>query len=71
ERRDIKWEKKGLIYNIEVPKSDDVLNVIVRRDKTEIEEEIRQLEVEINGLVFEIYGVTEEEREIIEAEVGE
>ncbi|MCD6457060.1 MAG: hypothetical protein J7K81_09795 [Methanophagales archaeon] len=58
-----------MIYNIGVPKSDDVLNEIVRRDKTEIEEEIRKLEKEINELVFEIYGVTEE-REIIEAEVG-
>ena len=61
---------KGLIYNIGVSKSDDVLNEIVRRDKTKIEEEIRKLEKEINELVFEIYGVTEE-REIIEAEVGE
>jgi len=69
ERRDIKWEKKGLIYNVEVPKSVDVLNEIVRKDKTEIEEEIRKLEDEINGLVFEIYGVTEE-REIVEAAVG-
>ena len=68
ERRDIKWEKKGLIYNIEVPKSDDVLNEVVRKDKTKIEEEIRKLEWEINELVFEIYGVTEEEIEIIEAE---
>ena len=34
ERRDIKWEKKGLIYNIGVPKSDDVLNEVVRKDKT-------------------------------------
>ena len=58
-----------MIYNIGVPKSDDILNEIVRRDKTEIEEEIRKLEKEINELVFEIYGVTEE-REIIEAEVG-
>ena len=70
ERRDIKWEKKGLIYNIEVPKSDDVLNEIVRKDKTEIEVEIRKLEEEINELIFEIYGVMEEEREIVEAEVG-
>lgn len=70
ERRDIKWEKKGLIYNIEVPKSDDVLNEIVRKDKTEIEEEIRKLEEEINELVFEIYAVMEEEREMVEAEVG-
>ena len=60
---------KGLIYNVEVPKSVDVLNEIVRKDKTEIEEEIRKLEDEINGLVFEIYGVTEE-REIVEAAVG-
>lgn len=57
---------KGLIYNIEVPKSDDVLNEIVRRDKTKIGEGIRKLEEEINGLVFEIYGVTEEEKEITE-----
>ena len=71
ERRDIKWEKKGLIYNIEVPKSGDVLNEIVRRDKTEIGEEIGKLEGEINGLVFEIYGVTEEEREIVEGAVSE
>jgi len=61
---------KGLIYNIEVPKSVDVLNEIVRKDKTKIEEEIRKLEEEINGLVFEIYGVKEEEIEIIETEVG-
>jgi type I restriction-modification system DNA methylase subunit len=62
---------KGLIYNIEVPKSDDVLNEIVRMDKTKIEEEIRKLEEEINELIFEIYGVTEEEIEIIGEEVGE
>ncbi|NQE45831.1 hypothetical protein C5S31_07410 [ANME-1 cluster archaeon GoMg2] len=57
---------KGLIYNIGVPKAGDVLNGIVRKDKTEIEEEIRQLEGEINGLVYELYGVTNEEREIVE-----
>jgi hypothetical protein len=62
---------KGLIYNVKVPKSDNVLNKIVRRDKTKIEEEIRELEDEINGLVYEIYGVTEEEREIVEVAVGE
>jgi hypothetical protein len=65
ERRDIKWEKKGLIYNIEVPKSDDVLNEIVRWDKTKIEEEIMRLEDEIDGLVYEIYGVTDNERKIV------
>ena len=70
ERRDIKWEKKGLIYNIEVPKSVDVLNEVVRKDKTKTEEEIRKFEEEINGLVFEIYGVTGEEKEIVEAKVG-
>ena len=69
ERRDIKWEKKGLIYNIEVPKSDDVLNEIVRKDKTKIEEEIRKLEGEVNGLVFGVYGVTEGEMEIVKTEV--
>lgn len=57
---------KGLIYNIGVPKAGDVLNGIVRKDKTEIEEEIRQLEGEINGLVYELYGVTNEERGIVE-----
>jgi len=61
---------KGLIYNVGVPKSDDVLNEIVRKDKTKIEEEIRKLEGEINELVFEIYGVTGEEREIVEAAEG-
>jgi len=61
-----------LIYNIAVPKSDDVLNEIVRKDKTKIEEEIRKLEGEINELVFEIYGVKEkEERETVETEVIE
>ncbi|MCK4735185.1 MAG: N-6 DNA methylase, partial [Methanophagales archaeon] len=63
-------DAKGLIYNIEVPKSDDILNEIVRKDKTKIEEEIRKLEEEINGLVFEIYGVTVGGIKIIEAEVG-
>lgn len=59
---------KDQIYKIEVPKSDAVLKEIVRKgsiDKIDIENKIKKLEEEINELVYEIYGITKEEKNII------
>ncbi|RLI86632.1 MAG: hypothetical protein DRO76_03560 [Candidatus Altiarchaeales archaeon] len=61
-------DAKDLIYKIEVPKSDAVLKEIIQKgsvDKAEVNEKIKKLEEEINELVYEIYGITKEEKNII------
>ena len=60
---------KGLIYKIEVPKSDEILKEIIEKgsfDRAKIKEKVKKLEQEINELVYEIYGLTKEEIKIIE-----
>ncbi len=64
---------KGAIYNIPVPKSQEFLEEITKGysfDQVEINEKIKGLEQEINELVYEIYGIAEEERNIIEETLG-
>lgn len=60
---------KGLIYKIEVPKSDEILKEIIEKgsfDRAKIKEKVKKLEQEINELVYEIYGLTKEEIKIVE-----
>jgi len=60
---------KSVIYNIEVPKSNEVMKEIIKKgsfDRADVRDQIKKLEQEINELVYEIYGVTKEERRIIE-----
>ncbi len=60
---------KNMILNISVPKSDEVLKEIVKKggaDQSQIKEKIKKLEDEINELVYQLYGITKEERKIIE-----
>jgi len=60
---------KSLILNIPVPKSDEVLEDVIEKgriDQSQIKKKIQKLEDEINDLVYQIYGITEEERKIIE-----
>jgi len=61
---------KNMILNVSVPKSDEVLKEIVKKggaDQSQIREEIRKLENEIDELIYQIYGITKEERKIIES----
>jgi type I restriction-modification system DNA methylase subunit len=60
---------KNSILNISVPKSDEVLKSIIEKgkvDQSQIKERIKKLEYEINELVYQIYGITKEERKIVE-----
>jgi len=60
---------KNLILNISVPKSDEVLKDIIKRggaDQSQIRDRIKKLEDEINDVVYQIYGITKEERKIVE-----
>lgn len=60
---------KGLIYQIEVPKSKTILAEIIKKgklDKVNIKEKTEKLEQEISDLVYEIYGITKKEQKIIE-----
>ncbi|RLG10210.1 hypothetical protein DRN69_09400, partial [Candidatus Pacearchaeota archaeon] len=59
---------KNLIYNIQVPKSEEVIKEIISlsKDKEGINEKNKKLEKEIDELVYELYGITEEEKGIIE-----
>jgi len=64
---------KNIILNISVPKSDELLKEIVKKgsaDQSQIKEKIKKLEDEINELVYQIYGITKEERKIIETEIS-
>ncbi|MFH1773995.1 MAG: N-6 DNA methylase [Methanobacteriota archaeon] len=59
---------KGIILNLPVPTSEEILKEIVKKgsaDHSQIKEKIKRLEQEINELVYEIYGVTREERKIV------
>ena len=63
-------EIKKLIYNIEIPKSSDILKEIINKgriNQKEVNERIKKLEQEINELVYELYGITENEKKIIES----
>ncbi|MBI5253612.1 MAG: N-6 DNA methylase [Euryarchaeota archaeon] len=60
---------RSAILNLPVLKSEEILKEIVKKgsaDYSQIKEKIKKLEQEINELVYEIYGVTKEERKIIE-----
>ena len=60
---------KNLILNIRIPKSDEILKEIINKggdDQSQIREKIKKLEDEINELVYRIYGITKEERKIVE-----
>ena len=62
-------EVKSIILNLPVPKSEEVIKEIVNKgsiDRLQIEEKIKKLEDEINDLVYILYGITLEERKIIE-----
>ncbi|PIN72131.1 hypothetical protein COV22_04025, partial [Candidatus Woesearchaeota archaeon CG10_big_fil_rev_8_21_14_0_10_47_5] len=62
---------KNMILNISVPKSDEVLREIIKKggaDQSQIKEKIKKLESEINELVYQIYGVTKAEADIIGAD---
>ncbi len=66
-------EVKSLIYNLPVPKSNDIIGKIGKScgfDQAEIKEKIKKLEREINELVYEIYGITVEEKTIVEESLG-
>lgn len=63
---------KTIILNLSVPKSDEILKEIIEKgsiDTSESKERISKLEQEINDLVYEIYGITKEERKIIEQDL--
>jgi len=60
---------KSVIINIAVPKSKEVLKEIISKgsvDRSQIEEQTRKLEQEINDMVYKLYGLNEEEVSIIE-----
>jgi len=60
---------KNMILNISVPKSNEVLKETIKKggaDQSQIKEKIKKLEDEINELVYQIYGITKEERRIVE-----
>jgi type I restriction-modification system DNA methylase subunit len=60
---------KALILNLPAPKSNEILKEIIKKggaDQSQIKEKIKKLEDEINGLVYRLYGITKEEKEIIE-----
>ncbi|MBI4170905.1 MAG: hypothetical protein HY514_04370, partial [Candidatus Aenigmarchaeota archaeon] len=59
---------KNLILNIPVPKPVEVLKETIKKggaDQSKIKERIKKLEDEINELVYQIYGITKEERKIV------
>ncbi len=63
---------KNIILNISVPKSDEVLKGIIKKggaDQSQIKERIKKLEDEINELVYQIYGITKDERKIVEQNI--
>ena len=65
-------DAKNMILNVPVPKSDEVLKEIIRNggaDQSKIKEKIKKLENEINELVYQLYRITREEREIIEQNI--
>jgi type I restriction-modification system DNA methylase subunit len=61
---------KNMILNIPVPKSDEVLKELIKKggaDQSQIKEKIKKLEDEIDELVYQIYGITQSEIKIVEA----
>ncbi len=62
-------EIKSSIINLPVPKSNEILNEIIKKgstDTSKIKEKVKKLEQEINDLVYEIYRISKQERKIIE-----
>jgi len=60
---------KTVILNIPVPKSDEIIKEIIKKgsvDYTKNKGKIQKLEEEINGLVYELYGLNKKEIAIIE-----
>ena len=58
---------KNLIFNIPIPKSNELLKEIIEKSgSNQLKEKIKKLENEIDELVYQIYGITKEERDIIE-----
>ncbi len=60
---------KSMLINIPIPKSDEILKDVIAKggiDYSQIKEEIRKLEQEINDLVYQIYGITKEEQHVID-----
>jgi hypothetical protein len=58
-----------MILNIPVPKSDEIIREAIKKgsvDYRKIKEKIQKLEEEINTLVYELYGLTKKEIDIIE-----
>lgn len=63
---------KNIILNISIPKSNEVLKEIIKKGETgklQIKEKIKNLEDEINELVYQIYGIAKGERKIIEQSI--
>ncbi len=62
-------DAKALIYNLEIPKDTELLKEIGKSANfggAEAKEKITALEAEINDAVYELYGITNAERKIIE-----
>jgi len=60
---------KNTILNVPVPKSDEALKEVIRKGgagQSQTKGKIKKLEEEINVLVYRIYGITNEEKGIIE-----
>ncbi|OIO34569.1 MAG: hypothetical protein AUJ70_00820 [Candidatus Omnitrophica bacterium CG1_02_40_15] len=66
-------EAKAIVLNIPLPKSEEVLKEIIKRgakSHSKVKEEVAELEREINDLVYNIYGITKDERRIIEQSIS-
>lgn len=65
-------DAKAIIYNLEVPKDEELIKEIAKKsgfDGLDAKEKIEQLENEINELVYELYGIAKEEKKIIEESI--
>ena len=65
---DIKESNDKRCYKADISDFDELKEVIEKgsADQSQIKEKIGKLESEINDLVYQIYGVTREERKIVE-----
>ena len=69
EKMNKKDDIKNLIYNLRIPKSNQIVNEIIKKGgfrQVTIEEESRKLEQELNNLVYRIYKLSDEEIGVIE-----
>ena len=58
---------KNVIYNLRVPKSNEILNEIIKSVRLyNAKEEIKKLEKKLDDLVYKIYGLSNEEIKIVE-----